>query len=82
MERKQPRRRRSFTPEFKAEIVERCRAGDRTIGQVACDFDLTETAVRAWVTQAETDAGERPGWAGGGRRGRCMTRGRSSPTWR
>ena len=34
MERKQPRRRRSFTPEFKAEIVERCRAGDRTIGQV------------------------------------------------
>ena len=41
MERKQPRRRRSFTPEFKAEIVERCRAGDRTIGQVARDFDLT-----------------------------------------
>jgi transposase-like protein len=61
MERKQPRRRRSFTPEFKAEIVERCRAGDRTIGQVARDFDLTETAVRAWVAQAETDAGERPG---------------------
>ena len=61
MERKQPRRRRSFTPEFKAEIVERCRAGDRTIGQVARDFDLTETAVRAWVTRAETDAGDRPG---------------------
>jgi transposase len=60
MGRKQ-RRRRSFTPEFKAEIVERCRAGDRTIGQVAKDFDLTETAVRAWVNQAETDAGERPG---------------------
>jgi transposase len=54
MGRKQPRRRRSSTPEFKAEIVERCRAGDRTIGQVARDFDLTETAVRAWVTQAET----------------------------
>jgi transposase-like protein len=31
MERKQPRR-RSFTPEFKAEIVKRYRAGDRTIG--------------------------------------------------
>jgi putative transposase len=61
MQRKQPRRRRSFTPEFKAEIVERCLADDRTIGQVAKDFDLTETAVRAWVTQAETDAGERPG---------------------
>ena len=61
MQRKQPRRRRSFTPEFKAGIVERCRAGDRTIGQVAKDFDLTETAVRAWVNQAETDAGQRPG---------------------
>jgi len=61
MERKKPRPRRSFTPEFKADIVERCRAGDRTIGQVAKDFDLTETAVRAWVNQAETDAGERPG---------------------
>jgi transposase len=61
MERKKPRPRRSFTPEFKADIVERCRAGDRSIGQVAKDFDLTETAVRAWVNQAETDAGERPG---------------------
>jgi transposase len=61
MERKKSRPRRSFTPEFKAEIVERCRAGDRTIGQVARDFDLTETAVRAWVHQAEIDAGERNG---------------------
>jgi transposase len=57
MERKQPRARRSFTPEFKAEIVELCQRGDRSIGQVARDFDLTETAVREWVRQAETDAG-------------------------
>ena len=61
MERKKPRPRRSFTPEFKAEIVDCCRGGDRTIGQVARDFDLTETAVRAWVRQAEVDAGERDG---------------------
>jgi transposase len=61
MERKKSRPRRSFTPEFKADIIERCRAGDRTIGQVARDFDLTETAVRAWVRQAEIDAGERDG---------------------
>jgi hypothetical protein len=40
-------------PDFKADIVERCRAGDRSIGQVAKDFVLTETAVRAWVKQAE-----------------------------
>ena len=54
-----PRARRSFTPEFKAEIVELCQRGDRSIGQVARDFDLTETAVREWVRQAERDAGTR-----------------------
>ena len=39
--------------------MERCRAGDRTVGQVARDFDLTETAVREWVKQAERDEGSR-----------------------
>ena len=61
MERKKPRPRRSFTPEFKAEIVELCRRGERSIGQVARDFDLTETNVRTWVKQAEIDQGVRPG---------------------
>ena len=61
VERKKPRPRRSFTAEFKADIVERCRRGDRSVGQVAKDFDLTETAVREWVRQADVDAGERPG---------------------
>ena len=59
MGKKQPRPRRSFTPEFKAEIVELCQRGDRSIRQVARDFDLTETAVRQWVKQAERDSGER-----------------------
>ena len=63
MEQDRPRPRRSFTPEFKADIVERCRRGDRSIGQVARDFDLTETAVRAWVHQADVDAGQRDGLA-------------------
>lgn len=57
--RKAPRPRRAFTSEFKAEIVELCQRGDRSVGQVARDFDLTETAVREWVRQAERDAGER-----------------------
>ena len=59
MGKKKPRPRRSFTPEFKAEIVELCQRGDRSVVQVARDFDLTETAVRAWVKQAELDAGTR-----------------------
>ena len=54
-----PGRRRSFTAEFKAEIVELCQRGERSVGQVARDFDLTETAVREWVKQAERDAGSR-----------------------
>ncbi len=58
---KKPRPRRSFTPAFKAEIVERCQAGDRTVAQVAKDFDLTETAVRSWVHQADVDGGKREG---------------------
>ncbi len=61
MERKKTRPRRSFTPEFKAEIVGLCQRGDRSIGQVSRDFDLTETAVRSWVRQAEIDDGQRDG---------------------
>ncbi|MFF5363805.1 transposase [Streptomyces scabiei] len=65
---KKPRRpRRSFTPEFKAEIVGLCRRGDRSVGQVAKDFELTETGVRDWVNQAEVDAGERNGLTSGER---------------
>ena len=55
MGKKRPRPRRSFTSEFKAEIVELCQRGDRSVGQVAKDFDLTETAVREWLRQAERD---------------------------
>ncbi len=59
MARKKPRARRSFTPEFKAEIVGLCQQGDRSVRQVAIDFDLTETAVREWVKQADLDSGAR-----------------------
>lgn len=61
MENRQQRSRRIFTPEFKAEVVELCRAGDRAIGQVARDLGLTETSARNWVSQAEVDAGVRDG---------------------
>ena len=57
MGKKKPRPHRSFTSEFKAEIVELCQRGKRSVGQVTKDFDLAETAVREWVKQAERDAG-------------------------
>jgi transposase len=55
------RRRRSFTREYKAEVVELCHTSGQTIAKVARDLDLTETAVRRWVAQAEIDAGQRDG---------------------
>ena len=60
-DRKPRRARRSFTPEFKSEIVELCQRGDRSIGEVSRDLDLPETAVRDWVRQAEVDARNREG---------------------
>ena len=54
------RKRRSFTPEFKAEAVRLCKVGDRGIGQVAKDLNLTETALREWVRRADIDAGKGP----------------------
>ncbi len=56
-----PRLRRTFSAEFKAETLELIRTSGKTIGQVCRDLDLTETAVRRWVQQAEIDAGQRPG---------------------
>ena len=54
------RKRRSFTREYKAKVVELVRASNKGIGQVAKELDLTETAVRAWVRQADVDARRDP----------------------
>lgn len=59
--RKKPRPRRSFSPEFKARTVELIRTSGRSIGEVSADLDLTETAVRQWVRQADIDDGQREG---------------------
>ena len=55
------RPRRSFTKEFKVETVELIRTSGKTLPQVCRDLDLSETAVRRWVEQAEIDAGQRNG---------------------
>ena len=52
------RKRRHFTPEYKAEVVRLVRTGGKTAGQAARDLELTETSVRAWVRQAEIDEGK------------------------
>ena len=55
------RARRTFTTELKAEAVELIRSSGKSVGEVCRDLDLTETAVRRWMQQAEIDAGKRPG---------------------
>ena len=54
------RRRRKFTGEFKKEAVRLFREGERSIGQVAKELDLTESALRNWVKQYKVDHGEGP----------------------
>jgi transposase len=51
------RKRRSFTAEYKAEVVGLVRDGGKAISAVARDLGLTESAVRKWVALSETDAG-------------------------
>jgi len=54
------RKRRAFSAEYKAEVVELIRKSGKSVGAVARELDLTETAVRAWVKQADVDAGQGP----------------------
>jgi transposase len=55
------RPRRSFSAEFKAQTVELLRTTGKSVAQVCLELDLTETAVRRWLAQAEIDAGHRVG---------------------
>jgi transposase len=50
------RKRRAFTNDFKAEAVRVVRESGKTVGAVARELDLTETALRDWVRRAAVDA--------------------------
>ena len=54
------RKRRKFSDEFKQEAVRLSKQGDRTIGDVARELDLTESALRLWVKQDDADRGKGP----------------------
>lgn len=47
------RERRVFNDEFKAKVVDLVRRGERPIGAICRELDLTDSAVRAWVRKAE-----------------------------
>ena len=54
------RKRRKFTTEFRTEAVRLVREGSKSLPQVAKDLDLTESALRIWVRQAEVAEGKGP----------------------
>jgi transposase len=49
------RPRRQFTDEFKASAVRLVLDEGKSVGAVARDLDLTETALREWVKRAQAD---------------------------
>jgi transposase len=61
MDEKVSRQRRAFTAEYKADVVALCRKGEKPIGAIARDFDISDSVVRRWVTQHEIDTGQREG---------------------
>lgn len=55
------RPRRTFTAEYKAEVVTLYRTTDKSVSEIAKELDLTASAVQRWVTQGEVDGGQREG---------------------
>ena len=53
MEQETRRKRRKFSPEYKAETVRLIQRSDKSIGQMALELGIGETALRRWVDQAE-----------------------------
>ena len=46
------RKRRTYTPEFKAEVINLIETSGKSIAQVARELELTDSAVRSWVEAA------------------------------
>src|SRR5690349_20067402 len=59
---KQRGKRRAFTPEYKAEVVQLIQQSGKSPSAVARELGLTPSAVTGWVRQAKVDAG--PGGGG------------------
>jgi transposase len=55
------RQRRTFTVEYKSEVVALYRTTDKSVAEIAKELDLTASAVQRWVTQSEVNGGQREG---------------------
>jgi transposase len=57
------RKRRAFSAEYKAETVRLIQRSGKSIGQMALELGIGESALRRWVAQAEIEAGRGPAGA-------------------
>ena len=60
MEKDRKRKRRAFSAEYKAETVRLIQRSGKSIGQMALELGIGDTALRRWVAQAEIEAGRGP----------------------
>lgn len=63
MEKEWKRKRRMFSAEYKAETVQLIQRSGKSVGQMALELGIGETALRRWVAQAEIEAGRGPAGA-------------------
>lgn len=54
------KKRRRFTPEFKADAVKLVQQSGQSIREIARELGLSYAALARWVKRAETDAGNGP----------------------
>ena len=63
MEKDGKRKRRKFTEEYKAETVQLVQRSGKSIGKMARELGIGETALRRWIEQAEVEGGRGPAGA-------------------
>jgi transposase len=57
MAKEQRRKRRKFSEEYKAETVRLIQSSGKSVGQLALELGIGETALRRWLAQAQVETG-------------------------
>jgi len=57
MAKEQRRTRRKFSDEYKTETVRLIQSSGKSLGQMALELGIGETALRRWLAQAEVETG-------------------------
>ena len=55
--RKTRRERRTFNDEYKQQVLELVRAGDKSVSRICKDLDLTPSAVHKWIQADKSNNG-------------------------